>query len=107
MPLVSTENFFDGFGFNDKKYADKFKWQMGSVLDERELECPPRRRVGIHECCRLACPRHERRYVVPLFKVFRPFQQVSETGAASERDLPAVRGIAKIGDLEGRGHQHE
>ena len=43
MPLVSTEGFFDGFGFNDKKHADKFKWQMGSVLDERELRCPPKR----------------------------------------------------------------
>ena len=28
MPLVSTESFFDGFGFYDKKYADKFKWQI-------------------------------------------------------------------------------
>lgn len=43
MPLVGTESFFDGFGFNDQKYSRKFKWTIGSDLDEREKNCPPKR----------------------------------------------------------------
>lgn len=43
MPLVCTESFFDGFGFNDVNYSRKFKWQMGSELDEREARCPSKR----------------------------------------------------------------
>ena len=45
MPLVGTESFFDGFGFNDQKYRLKFKWDMGSDLDERELRFPPKRPI--------------------------------------------------------------
>jgi hypothetical protein len=36
MPLVGSESFFDGFGFNIKKYKKMFKWEAGSELDERE-----------------------------------------------------------------------
>ena len=43
MPLIGTESFFDGFGFNDQKYRRKFKWMIGSDLDERESNCPPKR----------------------------------------------------------------
>jgi len=42
-PIVGTESFFDGFGFNDKKYRRKFKWDMGSDLDNREFSYPPKR----------------------------------------------------------------
>jgi hypothetical protein len=43
MPLVGTESFFDGFGFNDVKYRRKFKWSDRSELDERELLASPKR----------------------------------------------------------------
>lgn len=43
MPLVGTESFFDGFGFNDERYRRKFKWPTGSELDERETRRPPHR----------------------------------------------------------------
>jgi hypothetical protein len=43
MPLIGTENFFDGFGFTNEKYRKKFGWATGSDLDERESAHPPKR----------------------------------------------------------------
>ena len=43
MPLVGTESFFDGFGFNDERYRRKFKWATGSKCDDRELSYAARR----------------------------------------------------------------
>ena len=42
MPLVGSESFFDGFGFNNEQYIRKFKWISGSELDERESRYPPK-----------------------------------------------------------------
>ena len=43
MPLVGCESFFDGFGFNIEQYRRKFTWTIGSDLDERESNQPPKR----------------------------------------------------------------
>ena len=40
MPLVGSENFFDGFGFN--LYRDRYQWDMGPV-DLIEQQFPPKR----------------------------------------------------------------
>lgn len=40
MPLVGSENFFDGFGF--ELYRSQFDWEVGSV-DIREQQFPPKR----------------------------------------------------------------
>jgi len=40
MPLVGSESFFDGFGFD--RYREEFGWEVGP-LDERECEFPPTR----------------------------------------------------------------
>lgn len=42
MPLVGSENFFDGFGFDD--YRDRFNWPSGPV-DDIEKQFPPERPV--------------------------------------------------------------
>lgn len=42
MPLVGTESFFDGFGFNDVRYRRKFRWFDRSELDERESVATPK-----------------------------------------------------------------
>jgi hypothetical protein len=41
MPLVGSENFFDGFGF--AAYRKKFKWKKTTALDVREGQKRPRR----------------------------------------------------------------
>ncbi len=41
MPLVGSENFFDGFGFDT--YHRKFKWQSDGPLDIREKKYKPKR----------------------------------------------------------------
>ncbi len=43
MPLVGTESFFDGFGFNGERYRRKFRWSDRSELDERESIASPKR----------------------------------------------------------------
>ena len=43
MPLVGTESFFDGFGFNDKRYRRKFRWSDRSDLDQKESIVSPKR----------------------------------------------------------------
>lgn len=43
MPLIDSETFFDGFGFNDPKLRKKFAWTGMSALDVREEQCPPTR----------------------------------------------------------------
>jgi hypothetical protein len=43
MPLVGTECFFDGFGFNNERYRRRFKWASGPELDERECRNSPKR----------------------------------------------------------------
>ena len=43
MPLIGSENFFDGFRFNDARYRKKFKWDKNTELDEREKFKPPKR----------------------------------------------------------------
>jgi hypothetical protein len=43
MPLVGTESFFDGFGFNNARYRRKFTWSDRLELDERELRDAPER----------------------------------------------------------------
>lgn len=41
MPLVKSENFFDGFGF--AKYRKAFDWKTEIALDRHEEKFPPRR----------------------------------------------------------------
>ena len=41
MPLVKSENFFDGFGF--AKYRKAFGWKTEIALDRHEEKFPPRR----------------------------------------------------------------
>ena len=41
MPLVKSENFFDGFGF--AIYRKAFGWKTEIALDRHELKFPPRR----------------------------------------------------------------
>jgi hypothetical protein len=41
MPLVGSENFFDGFGFDE--FRDEFDWTIRTPDDERELRHPPER----------------------------------------------------------------
>lgn len=43
MPLVGSENFFDGFGFNEEYYIKKYKWMLNSEVDERERKYSPKR----------------------------------------------------------------
>jgi hypothetical protein len=44
LPLIGSESFFDGFGFQYSQYLEKFgNWRERSPLDERELERPPQR----------------------------------------------------------------
>ncbi len=43
MPLVGTESFFDGFGFNAERYRRKFRWSDRSELDEKESIASPKR----------------------------------------------------------------
>lgn len=43
MPLVGTESFFDGFGFNHARYRRKFRWSDMSELDEKESIASPKR----------------------------------------------------------------
>ena len=43
MPLVGSECFFDGFGFTDKKYRQRFRWMAKSDIDKRETKYPPKR----------------------------------------------------------------
>jgi len=40
IPIVGSENFFDGFGFN--LYKDRFGWEADKQM-EKELEQPPDR----------------------------------------------------------------
>ena len=41
MPLVKSENFFDGFGF--AQYRKRFGWKADIALDQHEKQFPPRR----------------------------------------------------------------
>jgi hypothetical protein len=41
MPLVGSENFFDGFGFDE--FRSQFDWSTSAPDDERELRRPPER----------------------------------------------------------------
>lgn len=41
MPLIDSESFFDGFGF--EPYRTKFGWSTELPLDQREKEHPPKR----------------------------------------------------------------
>ena len=44
LPLIGSESFFDGFGFQNPQYLDQFKhWRDRSPLDKRELKEPPKR----------------------------------------------------------------
>jgi hypothetical protein len=43
MPLISSECFFDGFGFMNLKYKYTFKWEKNTEIDIRESEDPPER----------------------------------------------------------------
>ena len=44
LPLIGSESFFDGFGFQHPQYLEQFKnWRECSPLDERELKRPPKR----------------------------------------------------------------
>jgi hypothetical protein len=43
MPLVGSECFFDGFGFGDRDYRERFSWSQTTNLDSRERTRPPRR----------------------------------------------------------------
>ena len=46
LPLIGSESFFDGFGFQRAEYLRRFDgWREKSPLDERELMRPPRRPV--------------------------------------------------------------
>jgi len=41
MPLVASENFFDGFGFAG--YRKKFGWEEELAIDRHERRFPPER----------------------------------------------------------------
>ena len=44
MPLIGSESFFDGFGFQEPRFVEQFaEWQEPSPLDHREREKPPLR----------------------------------------------------------------
>ena len=43
MPLVGSECFFDGFGFGESDYREKFGWTETTDLDDREHRQPPKR----------------------------------------------------------------
>ena len=44
LPLIGSESFFDGFGFQHPQYLEQFvDWRKFSPLDERELKRPPKR----------------------------------------------------------------
>jgi hypothetical protein len=44
LPLIGSESFFDGFGFRQPQYLEKFSnWRESSPLDERERKRPPQR----------------------------------------------------------------
>jgi hypothetical protein len=44
LPLIGSESFFDGFGFQQPRYLELFgNWKQVSPLDERELARPPKR----------------------------------------------------------------
>jgi hypothetical protein len=44
LPLIGSESFFDGFGFQRPDYVGRFEsWSNRSPLDERELGQPPKR----------------------------------------------------------------
>ena len=44
MPLIGSESFFDGFGFQEPRFVEQFAdWQEPSSLDRRERERPPKR----------------------------------------------------------------
>lgn len=46
LPLIGSESFFDGFGFQQPRYLERFEsWRDRSPLDERELRKPPNRPV--------------------------------------------------------------
>jgi hypothetical protein len=46
LPLIGSESFFDGFGFQKPRYLEQFgDWREQSPLDERELQRPPNRPV--------------------------------------------------------------
>lgn len=43
MPLIDSEMFFDGFGFNDDRLRKKYKWGKETPLDTREHDNSPKR----------------------------------------------------------------
>jgi hypothetical protein len=44
LPLIGSESFFDGFGFQKPHYLEQFNnWREPSPLDQRELKEPPKR----------------------------------------------------------------
>lgn len=44
LPLIGSESFFDGFGFREARFLDRFPgWRDASPLDKRELARPPKR----------------------------------------------------------------
>ena len=44
LPLIGSESFFDGFGFQQPQFLDQFPhWREPSPLDERERDNPPER----------------------------------------------------------------
>ncbi len=44
LPLIGSESFFDGFGFQDPRFVEEFPdWQKPSPLDEREFAHPAKR----------------------------------------------------------------
>lgn len=43
MPLINTESFFDGFGFNVPALRKRFGWTALGPLDKHEAGNPPRR----------------------------------------------------------------
>lgn len=44
MPLIGSESFFDGFGFQEPRFVEQFAdWQEPSPLDHHERESPPKR----------------------------------------------------------------
>lgn len=46
LPLIGSESFFDGFGFQLPQYLERFEnWREKSPLDERELKQAPTRPV--------------------------------------------------------------
>ena len=60
LPLIGSESFFDGFGFQQPQLLERFPdWQQPSPLDERELARPPRRPPRSWLCpCRLGVSNH-------------------------------------------------